>query len=161
MRLVDSLHQNRREVLATELAQARRDLELEVTGTLARAAAQAQDLRDGADREARAARAAADAEVEHLKRRRDELVAEIVELSAGCWLSSRGSAPPIPGPTTTAEHRASRPGVGWATTSSSSREVLPAVPKVVTPERGRSRAHPRWRPAARHPPSRCRRRARR
>ena len=29
-----------------------------------------------------AARAAADAEVEHLKRRRDELVAEIVELSA-------------------------------------------------------------------------------
>ncbi len=58
MRLVDSLHQNRREVLATELAQARRDLELEVTGTLARAAAQAQDLREGAAREARAARAA-------------------------------------------------------------------------------------------------------
>ena len=82
MRLVDSLHQNRREVLATELAQARRDLELEVTGTLARAAAQAQDLREGAARESWAARAAAEAEVDHLQRRRDELVAEIVELSA-------------------------------------------------------------------------------
>ncbi len=82
MRLVDSLHQNRREVLATESAQARRDLELEVTGTLARAAAQAQDLGDGADREARAARAAAEAEVDDLQRRRDELVAEIVELPA-------------------------------------------------------------------------------
>ena len=82
MRLVHSLHQNRREVLATELAQARRDLELEVTGTLARAAAQAQDLRDGAAREAWAARAAAEAEVDHLQRRRDELVAEIVELSS-------------------------------------------------------------------------------
>ncbi len=82
MRLVHSLHQNRREVLATELAQARRDLELEVTGTLARAAAQAQDLRDGAAREAWAARAATEAEVDHLQRRRDELVAEIVELSS-------------------------------------------------------------------------------
>jgi hypothetical protein len=82
MRLMHSLHQNRREVLATELAQARRDLELEVTGTLARAAAQAQDLRDGAAREARAARAAAEAKVDHLQRRRDELVAEIMELSA-------------------------------------------------------------------------------
>jgi len=82
MRLVHSLHQNRREVLATELAQARRDLEVEVTGTLARAAAQAQDLRDGAAREAAAARAATEAEVDHLQRRRDELVAEIVELSA-------------------------------------------------------------------------------
>jgi len=82
MQLVHSLHQNRREVLATELAQARRDLELEVTGTLARAAAQAQDLRDGAAREAWTARAAAEAEVDHLQRRRDELVAEIVELPA-------------------------------------------------------------------------------
>jgi len=84
MRLVHSLHQNRREVLATELSQARRDLELEVTGTLARAAAQAQaqDLGDGADREAWTARAAAEAEVDHLQRRRDELVAEIVELPA-------------------------------------------------------------------------------
>ena len=77
-----SLDLNRREVPATELAQARRDLELEVTGTLARAAAQAQDLHDAAAREAWAARAAAEAEVEHLQRRRDELVAEIVELSA-------------------------------------------------------------------------------
>ncbi len=97
MRLVDSLHQNRREVLATELAQARRDLELEVTGTLARAAAQAQDLRDGADREARAARAAADAEVEHLKRRRDELVAEIVELSARLLVVVARLSPANPG----------------------------------------------------------------
>ncbi len=82
MRLVHSLHQNRREVLATELAQARRDLELEATGTLARAAAQAQDLRDAAGREAVAARSSTQAEVDHLQRRRDELVAEIVELSA-------------------------------------------------------------------------------
>ena len=50
MRPVHSLDLNRREVLATELAQARRDLELEVTGTLARAAAQAQDLHDAAAR---------------------------------------------------------------------------------------------------------------
>jgi len=69
-------------VLATELAQARRDLEQEMTGTLARAAAQAQDLRDGAAPEAWAARAAAEAEVDHLQRRRDELLAEIVELSS-------------------------------------------------------------------------------
>jgi len=82
MRLVHSLHQNRREVLATELAQARRDLELEATGTLARAAAQARDLRDAAGRAAVAAGAAPPAEVDHLQRRRDELVAEIVELSA-------------------------------------------------------------------------------
>jgi len=82
MRLVHSLHQDRREVLATELAQDRRDLELEVTGTLAQAAVQAQDLRDGAAREAVAARAATKAEVEVLQRRRNELVAEIVEMSA-------------------------------------------------------------------------------
>jgi len=82
MRLVHSLHLNRREVLATELAQGRRDLELEVTGTLAQAAVQAQDLRDGAAREAVAARAATEAEVEVLQRRRNELVAEIVEMSA-------------------------------------------------------------------------------
>ncbi len=82
MRRVHSLHLSQREVLATELAQARRDLELEVTGTLARAAVQAQDLRDAAAREAAAARAATEAEVDHLQWRRDELVAEIVELSA-------------------------------------------------------------------------------
>ena len=46
---------------------------------------------------------------------------------------------------------ASRGDVGWAKTSSSSRDVLPALPKVVTTERGRSSAHPRWRRAARHP----------
>jgi cell division septum initiation protein DivIVA len=82
MRLLDFSGQSRRELLETEWKQARRDAELEVAGTLGRAAAQAQHIQDQAARQASAALAAARADVDHLQRRRDELSAEMIELSA-------------------------------------------------------------------------------
>ncbi len=82
MRLLDLSCQSRRELLDTQWKQARRDAELEVAGTLGRAAARAQHMQDQAAHQASAVLAAARADVEHLQRRRDELSAEMIELSA-------------------------------------------------------------------------------
>ena len=81
LRVLADNAQYRRRLLEAELAQVRRDAELQVAGLLARAAARAQDVRDEAEREATAALDAARAEVIELQGRRDALVAELMDLS--------------------------------------------------------------------------------
>ena len=83
LRQLEASVQTRRALLEGELAHLRRDAELEVTGRLAQAQAQAQDLRTAAAREAEQLLATARAEVERLHRRRDELARELTELSNG------------------------------------------------------------------------------
>ncbi len=83
LRQLEASVQTRRALLEGELAHLRRDAELEVTGRLAQAAAQAQDLRVAAARDAEQLLAEARAEVDRLRRRRDELARELTELSNG------------------------------------------------------------------------------
>ena len=81
LRVLADTAQYRRRLLEAELAQVRRDAELQVAGLLARAAGRAQDVRHEAEREATAALDAAWAEVVELQGRRDALVAELKDLS--------------------------------------------------------------------------------
>lgn len=81
LRSLEAGVQSRRGLLEAELSRVRRDAELEIAGRLAQAAAQAQDTRAEAGREAEEIRAAARAQVTHLRRRRDELAAELTDLS--------------------------------------------------------------------------------
>ncbi|HEU0104246.1 MAG TPA: DivIVA domain-containing protein [Mycobacteriales bacterium] len=74
--------QTRRELLEAELGRIRRDAELEVAGRIAQAGARARDLLADAEREAAELRARARAEVVALQRRRDEIAAELLEVSA-------------------------------------------------------------------------------
>ncbi len=83
LRQLEASVQTRRALLEGELAHLRRDAELEVTGRLAQAGAQAHDLRAAAAREAEQVVAVAQAEVERLHRRRQELARELTELSHG------------------------------------------------------------------------------
>lgn len=81
LRTLEVSVQGRRELLEAELVRVRRDAELEVTGRLATATAQAADAVAEAVRDADALRAAARAELQQLHRRRDALAAEMVDLS--------------------------------------------------------------------------------
>lgn len=83
LRQLEASVESRRTLLEAELAHQRRDAELEIAGRLAQAQAQADDVRAAAGREAEQLLVTAAAEVERLRRRRDELARELIELSNG------------------------------------------------------------------------------
>lgn len=94
LRVLEFTARSRRTMLDTDLAQARRDADISVASQLAQARAQAQNIRDEAARAAAAERAAAQAEVLELHRERDDLAAELVDLSARVAAVVRRLKPP-------------------------------------------------------------------